>query len=468
MNQQLSRRRFLHFSGAAALGTAVLAACQPAVQQGSGEMSDEMPAAERVKVEFLGMPGSPDLIPEEQELFHDENPNIEWVLVQQAQGTSRLEQLMALVVAGTPPDTSRIESDVYRTFAHLGLLLPITSYIEADPEFSAPDYWIQPQENDRQVYQGESYGIGSCWVAPHFYYNVSLFEELGVEPPSNDPEEAWGWDDFLAIATDLTVDVNGNHPGDADFDANNMERWGVNWPTWWIPLHAAVQSNGSDWVDAESEKLVLDSPEAMQAFQNIADLRIAHGVMPRTEALEALGMGGTQLLETKKVALQVDGSWALSWNWEIEGGIGTAVLPKMQRPGTDMQAHLVTVVKDAENPDASWELIRFLSSPWYQERYCRSGLWLPSQNALTTEESIADWCVLPQHPPGYEQIVTEYAPNYGHYLTMPVGYVKAAETALNPAFSQIFNGEARAEDILPAAVAEANQIMETEQQRPTS
>jgi len=274
--------------------------------------------------------------------------------------------------------------------------------------------------------------------------------------------------DINRIIPELTVDVNGNHPGDADFDADNMERWGVNWPTWWIPLHAAVQSNGSDWIDAESEKIVLDSPEAVQALQNIADLRIAHGVMPRTEALQALGMGGTQLLETKKVALQVDGSWALSWSWSIEGGIGTAVLPAMQRPGTDMQAHLVTVVKDAENPDEAWELIRFLSSSWYQERYCRSGLWLPSQNALMTEESIADWCVAPEHPPGYELIVTEYAPNYGHYLTMPVGYVKAAETALNPVFSQIFNGEARAEDVLPAAVAEANQIMETEQARPTS
>ena len=61
-----------------------------------------------------------------------------------------------------------------------------------------------------------------------------------------------------------------------------------------------------------------------------------------------------------------------------------------------------------------------------------------------TDESIADWCVEPEHPPGYELIVTEYAPNYGHYLTMPVGYVKAAETALNPVFSQIFNGEVRA------------------------
>ena len=145
MNQRLSRRRFLHLSGAA-LGTAALAACQPAAPAATGEMSEEQPAAERVQIEFLGMPGSPDLIPEEQELFHDENPNIEWVLVQQAQGTSRLEQLMALVVAGTPPDTSRVESDVYRTFAHLGLLLPITSYIEADPEFSAPTTGSNPRK----------------------------------------------------------------------------------------------------------------------------------------------------------------------------------------------------------------------------------------------------------------------------------------------------------------------------------
>jgi multiple sugar transport system substrate-binding protein len=228
-----------------------------------------------------------------------------------------------------------------------------------------------------------------------------------------------------------------------------------------------VQSNGSDWVDGESGLIVLDNPEAMDAMQRIADLRFAHGVAPQSQALQALGMGGAQLLETKKVALIVDGSWALSWLWEIEGGVGTGVLPKMTRPGTDMQAHIVTIVRDTEDVDAAWEVIRFMSSPWYQERYCRIGVWLPSQTALMNETSIADWCSSPQHPTGYDLIVTDYTPNYGHYLTMPVGYVKAAETALQPVFDQIFNGEVLAADVLPVAVAEANQIMETEQQRPT-
>lgn len=467
MKKHLSRRQFLRLSGITTAAT-LLAACQGVPgQTGSTAAGEAQPAVERVTVEFLGMPGNPDLIPEEQEKFHDEHPDIEWMLVQQAEGTSRLEQLLATVAAGTPPDGSRVESDVYRTFAHLGLLLPLTEYINTDPEFSKPDYWIQPQESDRQIYQGDSFGIGSCWVAPHFYYNAALFEELGVDPPSNDPNEAWEWDDFLEIARQLTVDAEGNNPGDPGFDMTNVERWGVNWPTWWIPLHAAIQSNGTDWIDPVSGQISLDKPAALDAMQRIADLRLVHQVMPRTEALEALGMGGAQLLETKKVALVVDGSWALSWLWEIEGGIGTGVLPKMARPGTDMQAHLVTLVKDTENPDAAWELIRFLSSPWYQERYCRDGLWLPSQTALMTDESIADWCVLPEHPEGYELIVTEYTPKYGHYLTMPVGYVKAAESALQPAFDQVFNGDATASDVLPDAVAEANQIMEQEQQRPS-
>jgi multiple sugar transport system substrate-binding protein len=127
----------------------------------------------------------------------------------------------------------------------------------------------------------------------------------------------------------------------------------------------------------------------------------------------------------------------------------------------------VTVVKDTEHPEESWKLIRFLSSPWYQERYCRDGLWLPSQTALMTDEAIARWCVEPEHPEGYELIVKEYTPKYGHYLTMPVGYVKATETALQPAFDQIWIGDARAEDVLPAAVEQANEIMAEEQARGT-
>lgn len=464
--KRMSRRQFLALAGAAS-ASALLEACTPKEEPAATPEGDvSAPPAEEVTVEFLGMPGSEELIPDEQAKFEEENPGIKWILVEQAEGMSRLEQLMSLVAAGTPPDCARVESDVYRTFCKGGLLLGISDQIDADPELSKPDYWIQPQETDRCAYDGEWYGIGSCWVAPHLYYNKDLFDELGVDVPSNDPDEVWDWEELLNIATQLTVDTSGKHPGDAGFDATNVDRWGINWPTWWIPLHAAVQANGADWVDAESQRIVLDKPEAIEAIQKIADLMLVDKVMPNSDAMEALGMGGAQLLETKKVALLVDGSWAMAWLWEIEGTLGTGALPKMKRPATDMQAHLVTIVKDTEYPEQAWKLIRFLSSPWYQERYCRSGLWLPSQTALITDEAIARWCVPPEHTPGYDKIVTEFTPKYGHYLTMPVGYRKAADTALQPAFDQIWIGDAKAADVMPDAVAEANRIMEEEQARP--
>jgi multiple sugar transport system substrate-binding protein len=473
--QRMSRREFLLLTGAAS-GAALLAACGPketppaapaeATEAPPGEPTEAPPPAEEVTIEFLGEPGGAEWRDEEKEKFETENPNIEWVQVEQPEGVSRLEQLMALVAAGTPPDCARVESDVYRTFCKYELLLAITENIQADPELSKPDYWIQPQESDRCVFEGEWYGIGSCWVAPHFYYNKELLDELGVEPPSNDPDEAWAWDEFLEIARELTVDTNGNHPGEAGFDVDSVDRWGAYWPTWWIPLHAAVQSNGTDWVDPETGKIALDKPAAMEALQRVADLTLVHQVAPSAASFEALGMAETEFLATKKVGLYNTGSWSLNWLWEIEGGIGTGVLPKMTRPGTDMQAHLIVIVRETEHPDEAWKLIRFLSLPWFQERYCQNGLWLPSQTALMTDEAIARWCTPPIHPPGYELIVTEYTVKYGHYLTMPVGYAKAAETALQPAFDQIWIGDAKAEEVLPEAVAEANRIMEEEQARP--
>jgi len=292
---------------------ALLAACQPkatptAVPAKPTATPPPKPTAtpppvEKVTIEFLGEPGGPEWRDEEKAKFEGENPNIEWVQVEQPEGVSRLEQLMALVAAGTPPDCARVESDVYRTFCKYGLLLGISDRIAADPVLSAPDYWIQPQERDRCEFEGEWYGIGSCWVAPHFYYNKELFDELGVEPPSNDPEEAWAWGYFLEIARQLTVDKNGKHPGEAGFDVNSVERWGVYWPTWWIPMHVAVQSNGADWVDTVTGKIALDKPAAMEAFQRVADLTLVHQVAPTAAAFEALGMAETEFLATKRVAL---------------------------------------------------------------------------------------------------------------------------------------------------------------------
>lgn len=109
--------------------------------------------------------------------------------------------------------------------------------------------------------------------------------------------------------------------------------------------------------------------------------------------------------------------------------------------------------------------IRFLATEFYQLIFLRMGLWLPSQTALMTEEGLKKWMTTRTsptegvHPPGYELIVTEYVPKYGHVLYQPPGYQKV-ESILNPAFDAIWIGDKTAEEAMKEVVPEANAIFE--------
>ncbi len=468
-HRKLSRRDFLRMSALAAAGF-TLAACGGSPTGGNGE--PEAPAvsgggapAEQVKITFMGWGGTEEDegVRAAIEVFQDEEPNItvDWLHTPE----SYTEKLLSMVAAGSPPDTAFVGSGDFQAFACDGLLLDITSWLEGDPDLGQANYFIEPQEKERCTLGGRWYGIGSCWVAPHIYYNADIFDEMGVDPPSNDPEEAWDWNTFLDIAVQLTVDTNGNHPGESGFDPNGIDRWAIDWPTWSIPLHAAIQSNEGEWLDPDTGLLALDKPDAIEAVQRIADLNLRHHVAPASASFEQLGMDNTQMLETGKLAMAVDGSWALAWMHKIEATLGTAALPKMKVPATDMQAHLHSGFKDSRNPEAAWRWLRFLATEYYQLLFLRMGLWLPSQTPLMTSEGLQSWMTLRTapgegvHPEGYEKIVTEFVPQYGHVLYQPPGFPEAS-AVINPAFDAIWVGDMTAEQALSQAVPEANEILE--------
>jgi multiple sugar transport system substrate-binding protein len=180
-------------------------------------------------------------------------------------------------------------------------------------------------------------------------------------------------------------------------------------------------------------------------------------------------MSNTQMLENKKLAMAVDGSWALSWITKINAPLGTAVLPIMKEPATDMQAHLHCGFAESPHPDAAWEWLRFLATEFYQLGFLKIGLWLPSQTALMTEEGMQKWYTdrtAPGegvHPAGYDKIVTDYVPNYGHVLYMPPGY-NEADSIITPALDAVWVGDQTAEEAMKAAVPDANAILEAEQE----
>ncbi|MBN1311480.1 MAG: sugar ABC transporter substrate-binding protein [Anaerolineae bacterium] len=474
MKKNMSRREFMRIAGLAS-GASILAACAPSTttttapegtEAGPGETTEGAPAADTVTVTFTGWGGAEenDGVLAAAEYFEGENPDIKinWIQIPE----NYAEKLLAMVAAGTPPDTAFCYNTIYQDYVSKGLLMDITANLEADPVVGAPDYFIEPQEKDRCTVDGKWYGIGSCWVAGQMYYNADIFEAEGIEPPSNDPDEAWEWDKFLEVARQLTTDANGKHPGEDGFDPDNIERWGVQWPqNNLVFLHSAVADNGGRWINPETGLVELDSPEASEGLQNVADLMLVEHVAPRGAAFSALGLTNTQMLENGTLAMAIDGSWALSWITKINANLGTATLPRMKSLGTDMQAHIHVGLAGSENPDQAWQWLRFLATEYYQLIFLKMGLWLPSQTALMTPEGMEKWYTERKgpgdgiHPAGYDKIVTKFVPEYGHVLYMPPGYTEA-DAVITPALDAVWVGDETAQMAMETAVPEANAILE--------
>ncbi len=157
----------------------------------------------------------------------------------------------------------------------------------------------------------------------------------------------------------LTLDANGKHPGDADFDAKNIQQWGVSWPTWSLPREALVYSNGGD-AFTEDFTSKLGEPAAVEAIQALADLGQRHQVAPLTAQTEQLGMSSMQMLASNKLAILADGSWALQDIAKLGFKYGAGVLPKMKTATTAGTAHLHVISKETKSADASWKLLAYL------------------------------------------------------------------------------------------------------------
>lgn len=470
MKKNLSRREFLK-AATIASGAGILAACAPAAtatQAPAGDTTapDAAPAAaEAVTITFTGWGGTEEDegVKASAKYFEEQNPDmkINWIQIPE----NYAEKTMAMVAAGTPPDTAFVYNTLFQGYAKDGLLLDITNDLKADPVMGADNYFIEPQETERCTRDGKWYGIGSCWVAPHIYYNADIFEKEGIEPPSNDPAEAWTWDEFLTIANQLTIDVNGKHPDEAGFDRDNMERWAIQWPTTLNCLHGAIASNGGKWLNMDTGLIELDSPEATAALQSVADLMLVQNVAPRGTAFAASGLTNTQMLENGKLAMAIDGSWALSWITKINAKLGTAVLPKFGEPATDMQAHIHVGFAKSKYPAQAWRWLKFLGTEYYQLGFLKMGLWLPSQTALMTEEGMKKWYTERKgpgegvHPAGYDKIVTEYVPKYGKVLYMPPGYSEA-ESIITAGLDAIWVGDKTAEQAMADVVPNANKKLE--------
>jgi multiple sugar transport system substrate-binding protein len=431
----------------------VLSACQPSAPAPTPTQS-----VTTLRFTYWGSDMEKAAIEQMVTAFEKANPDVDVEPIQ-IPYEEYIAQVTAMMQSGQSPDVGYLPGLQAPLWAEEGKLLDLTDLIQNDPSLSttllASRYYYAP---------GKVAGINTAVEATLLFYNKTLFDEAGVSYPPSDPTQAWTWDEFVTAAQKLTSDGNSKHPGEDGFDPNKISTYGVafdkTFEGW--TFYPFIFSNGGQMVNEDGTRLLLDSPEATEAMQKLADLMWVQHVTP-TPAQDQSLPGYVTMLQTGNLAMHISGHWSLLDYASVKDlKFGVAVLPKLKQPVTVVLGSPTVIFAATQNKDAAIRFYKFHNNPEAVDLFAR-GLWMPLQKSYYTEpDKMKVWLDNPVHPIETRLAFTDYIVNYS--VPMPSSYLRnyaqVLDVALQPALSRVWNNEASAADAFTEAVKAAEPLMQ--------
>jgi multiple sugar transport system substrate-binding protein len=428
-SKSLSRRNFLHLAAATTTG-ALLAACAPVgVPQGSGA------GAASTGTDLIYWNYMTDMEEIEGKIldaFKESNSDIaltyEYVPWQQY-----WEKLNATLAAGNPADVWNTAPTFYYEYILRNQLADLSDLIEQNIDMSN----FHATALSGYDFQERYYGIPRNIVTTVVYFNKTLFEAAGVEPPPLDGN--WTWMDMLEKAKGITTD----------------EVWGTQalQDAWW--LDEVIMGNGGEIFlgefrrDLEGMTANYDSEIAQSTYQYFADL--IHVDKVSFPAGEFEGMGSPFM--TGKVGMVYDLNWGPNTYREAPFDWDLTMIPKGSSDQLTYGGADGLVVSQATTAlDASWTLINYLIDP------ATGGDFLTQSGALpviNTEQVTNDY--LQTFPEKNLQALVDSAAIARNTYTLGFNEWK---TALQDELDQAFLGQKPVDQMVVDANAAVNTAIE--------
>lgn len=436
MPPDMSRRTFISALGAAGLG---LYGC-------GGQSTTKSGGAANLQFMYWGSANEKSAIEKMLQAFekaHSGN-SVQGVHVPGDYET----KVNTLVASGNLPDVAYMTAPTAYRLADQGKITNIYRYIEKYQQLSGRKpqnfFWY----GDKQVA-----GTPAASEITLLWYNKDLFTDPSMTPPGV-ADQAWSWDRLVEVATALTLDHNGKRPSDSGFKADRIRQFGISAPLttqWtWYPL---IRSNGGDVTDETGTKYTLNSPECVEVFQNLQDLIYKHHVAPSPAQLGG-GDGGnapttTVQLQTKRVAMAIDGQWTLLDMGESDLKYGIGVLPSYQEPITQEAGSCRVMSATTKHPEEAIELYAYSVDGSNSDLF-KKGLWMPVETKYYSDSAAIDsWIKNDVHPPEYRTAAVDYRLNNSvRDFTQVLKNVPAIQEVLTPAIEQIATGKAPAQTVL--------------------
>lgn len=278
------------------------------------------------------------------------------------------QKVQTMIAGGKPPDIFGSGDVQIPNIAAKNFAIDLNPYIARD-KYALDDFY--PQVIEGLTYDGKLLGLTDNWDTQVMYYNATLFEKAGVEPPTGD----WEWADFTSAAQELTS------------GSGTSKVYGGVFDNWFAPYFDQMWANGADPFTDNGKTCGYDSPESIQSFDQIIDL-YKSGVSPTPSQFG--DQGSEQLFLSGRVAMMVgNGRWSAysfrdvtRFEWKV------APIPKGSK-GRANFFHLAmfAIARNSKNPQAAWEFLKFMVSEAGIKQGLAAAQGIPSRRSIAESDS---------------------------------------------------------------------------------
>lgn len=198
-------------------------------------------------------PYSGKIIDDVIERFEKTHPNVQVEYVSGILKEDYSDWVSKEALNGKLPDVFMVLSDDLSTYAKVGMLEPLDTFMQTDADFNKNRYFSTTL-NAGNIYDHQ-YALPYESSPTLMFVNKTLLEENGIAIPNVN----WTWDDFYSICEKLTVDTDG------DGEIDQFGEYGYTWQN-------ALSSNGQALYDEESMKCTLQKQDVYSAIEFVRQL----------------------------------------------------------------------------------------------------------------------------------------------------------------------------------------------------